>query len=84
MHILTVDYALRTCGLQRRSKCVCISEFHINAVILPKNLVENYKQVDYRSQSITLMSVMFLSKLTCVESKNDVSLHVQPRTPYVK
>jgi len=38
----------------------------------------------YRSQSITLMPVMFFGKLTCEESKNDVILHVQPRTPYVK
>ena len=30
------------------------------------------------------MPVMFLGKLTCVESKYDVILHVQPRTPYVK
>jgi len=37
----------------------------------------------YRSQSITLMPVMFLGKLTCVASKNDVILQVQPRTPYV-
>jgi len=26
---------------------------------------------------------MFLGKLTCVESKNDVILHVEPRTSYV-
>jgi len=31
-----------SCGLQQRSKCLCIPEFHINAVILTNNLmVEN-------------------------------------------
>jgi len=30
------------------------------------------------------MPVMFLGKFTCVESKTDVILNVQPRTPYVK